>query len=114
LLVIFALGASLAVAAVLVYMRDLRQALPLLLQLGLFATPVAYGSSLIVHSHTKLVLYSAINPVAAAINGLRGTVLQGQSPDWTALGAAYATATCALAGGYWLFKKLEAGIADIA
>ena len=42
--VMFALGVTLGVSALLVYVRDLRHALPLLVQFWLFATPVAYGA----------------------------------------------------------------------
>jgi ABC-type polysaccharide/polyol phosphate export permease len=40
--VMFTLGVTLVVSAVIVYLRDLRHALPLILQLGLFVTPVAF------------------------------------------------------------------------
>jgi ABC-type polysaccharide/polyol phosphate export permease len=110
----FALGMTLIVASLLVYLRDLRQALPILLQLGLFATPVAYGIELIAKSHTKLLVYSALNPLAPVIDTIRRTTLFGQAPDWGSLGAGAATSVLVLAGGYWLFKKLETGIADVA
>ena len=41
--VAFTFGVTLVLSAVVVFLRDLRHVLPLLLQLGLFATPVAYG-----------------------------------------------------------------------
>ena len=44
-LFIVTLGVTLAVSAVVVYMRDLRLVLPLVIQMGLFVTPVVYGSS---------------------------------------------------------------------
>src|SRR2546430_2124277 len=43
-LVMFTVGTALAASAILVYMRDLRLALPLLVQVGLFVTPVVYGA----------------------------------------------------------------------
>ena len=43
----FTVGVTLIVSSSLVYLRDLRQVVPLILQLGLFATPVAYGMSFI-------------------------------------------------------------------
>ena len=39
----FTLGVALTLSAVMVYLRDIRHALPILLQIGLFATPVAYA-----------------------------------------------------------------------
>lgn len=110
----FTLAITLAVSALLIYVRDLRHALPLFLQLGLFATPVAYGLSAIAHSRTHVLIFSALNPLAPVIDGLRRTVLHGQSPDWTALGVGAGTASLLLVGGYVLFKRLETGMADIA
>ena len=83
ILVAFTAVVTLAISAVVVYMRDLRIALPLVIQLGLFLTPVAYGASAIVKSRTSLIVYSAVNPLVPVIDGLRRTMLLGQSPDWT-------------------------------
>jgi ABC-type polysaccharide/polyol phosphate export permease len=110
----FTIGITLAISCLLVYMRDLRHALPMLVQLGLFATPVAYGINVLVHSTAGVLLYSALNPLAPVIDGLRRTILLGENPDWTALGVGTASAMLCLAGGFWLFKRLEGGIADIA
>lgn len=113
-LIAFTLGITLAVSILLVYLRDLRHVLPLLIQFGLFLTPVAYGISVIAHTRAKVLLYSALNPLAPVIDGLRRTVLAGKPPDWAALGVGTASAFLFLAAGYWIFKRLEGGIADIA
>jgi ABC-2 type transport system permease protein/lipopolysaccharide transport system permease protein len=111
---IFALAVTLAVSALLVYVRDLRHALPLILQLALFATPVAYGLGAIATSRPKVLIFSALNPLAPVIDGLRRTTLHGQAPDWVALGVGGASASLMLCAAYVLFKRLETGIADIA
>jgi len=110
--VAFTLGATLIASAVLVYVRDLRHGLPVLLQLGLFATPVAYGLNA-VPPHWRPA-YSLLNPLVPVIDSYRRTVLLGAQPEWglVALGALGAAIT--LVGGYALFKKLEPGIADVA
>ena len=113
-LLVFTVGLTLLVSSVLVYLRDLRLVLPLLLQLGLFLTPVAYGMNVLIHTRWKLVLYSFLNPVAPVIDGLRRTVLDGLAPDWELLGAGAAGALLAFVVGYIVFKRLEVGIADIA
>jgi ABC-2 type transport system permease protein/lipopolysaccharide transport system permease protein len=102
------------VAALLVYVRDLRNALPLILQLGLFATPVAYGITAIAKSRSTVLIFSALNPLSPVIDGLRRTILHGQAPDWPALGLGSLTATLLLLVSYLLFKRLETGMADIA
>lgn len=105
-------GVVLFISGLLVYLRDLRHALPIMLQLGLFATPVAYGIQEIPES--ARLAYAALNPLAPVIDGYRRTLLYGQAPDWELLGVAMASATVLLTSGYWLFKRLEVNIADVA
>jgi ABC-2 type transport system permease protein/lipopolysaccharide transport system permease protein len=114
LLVLFAfvIGIAIMVSVLVVYIRDLRTALPLALQFGLFATPVAFGFEVIPEAWRGL--YSVINPLGPVIDGLRRSVLFGEAPQLEYLGLAAIGAVLYLAGGYWLFKRMEAGIADIA
>jgi ABC-type polysaccharide/polyol phosphate export permease len=113
-LLMFTLGVTLAMSALTVYMRDLRLVLPLVIQLGLFVTPVVYQTSSISKSETFLVAFSALNPLVPVIDGMRRTVLQGQAPQWTALGVGAASSLVVLLAGFALFKRLETGMADIA
>jgi ABC-2 type transport system permease protein/lipopolysaccharide transport system permease protein len=99
-------------SAVLVFLRDLRHVLPIILQLGLFATPVAYGMDVVAPQFQ--VLYSALNPLAPVIDGYRRTILLGLPPDWHLLGPGAVTSTLLLAFGYVVFKRLEPGFADYA
>jgi ABC-type polysaccharide/polyol phosphate export permease len=113
-LIAFTVGVTLAVSVALVYMRDLRFAIPLVLQFGIFVTPVAYNVEVVARTTPQLALYSALNPLVAVIDGFRRTVLYGQPPQWWSLLAGGITATAAMVGGFWLFKRLETGIADVA
>lgn len=108
----FTLGMTLIVSALLVYLRDLRHMLPLTLQLGLFATPVAYGMDAIPEGYR--LVYSALNPLAPIIDAYRRTVLMDLPPDWTLLAAGAATSVVLLTVGYVSFKRLETGFADVA
>ena len=110
--VAFTFGVTLVISAVLVFFRDLRHLLPIILQLGLFATPVAYGMNVVAPS--LQVVYSAANPLAPVIDGYRRTILYGQAPDWHLLGPGAFTAVALLAVGYVVFKRLEPGFADYA
>lgn len=111
--VAFTLGVALVISAVMVYLRDLRHALPIMLQMGLFVTPVAYPIDTFVPEGLRP-LYVALNPLAAVIDGYRRTVLLGLPPDWALVGWAAAAAFTVLALGYLLFKRLETGFADVA
>jgi ABC-type polysaccharide/polyol phosphate export permease len=110
--VAFTLGITLITSAVVVYLRDLKHALPILLQLGLFATPVAYPLSIVPESIRSV--YVAINPLAAVIAGYRRTVLFGLPPNWDLMLPAVISTLVVLVGGYILFKRMETGFADVA
>lgn len=113
-LLVYTVGVTLLVSATLVYLRDLSQLLPLVLQLGLFLTPIAYPMSLIAHTRWKLLIYSFLDPVAPVVDGLRRTVLHGMPPDWSLLAMGSLGALVAFVVGYIVFKRLEVGVADIA
>lgn len=108
----FTTGVTLIISAVLVYLRDLRQALPMVLQLGLFASPVAYGIEAIPDSYRFL--YAVVNPLGPVIDGYRRTVLEGRAPDWGFLAPAAVSAFVVLLAGYLIFKRLETRFADVA
>jgi ABC-type polysaccharide/polyol phosphate export permease len=111
-LLAFTLGVMFLVSAVVVYFRDLRQAIPLILQLGLFATPVAYGMEFIPQRYWTI--YSILNPLGPVLDGLRRALLFHGSPDLSLLIPAAISATVWLAVGYLTFKRLETRFADVA
>jgi ABC-type polysaccharide/polyol phosphate export permease len=110
--VAFTVGVTLVVAALVVYVRDVRHALPMFLQLMLFATPVAYGVDTVPAS--LRVLYAALNPLVPVIDGYRRAVLLGLPPNAGMLAVGGATALAALVGGFSFFRRLEAGFADVS
>ena len=111
-LLAFTVGVTLFCAAVLIYLRDVRYVVPLAVQVGLFATPVAY--SLTVIPARLLPAYAVVNPLGPIIQDFRRTVLYGQAPEWGLLGLAALASVAWLLAGYAVFKRLETGFADIA
>ncbi len=106
-----AVGLSLALAALNVFYRDFRYALPLGVQLWMFASPVAYPL-------TKLpvewqVLYAALNPVAGPLDAFRRVLGLGELPSPELLLASLAGGVVWLILGYRLFKGMEPGFADV-
>jgi ABC-2 type transport system permease protein/lipopolysaccharide transport system permease protein len=108
----FTLGLTLAFATAIVYVRDLRQILGGVLQMGLFLTPVAWGIRSVPEKWRAL--YCAVNPLAAMIDGYRRVVLLGKAPAWDLFLPAAATSVVVLTIGYVIFRRLEGGIADVA
>ncbi|MEY2404305.1 MAG: type transport system permease protein, partial [Acidimicrobiaceae bacterium] len=113
LLLLFTLGVSLFLAAITVYLRDLRYGVGIIMQLGLFATPVAYSLNNVVPKAWQP-LYSAVNPLGPIIQGYRDTVLLGHRPQFGLLGIAAVASVAWVVVGYITFKKLEAGFSDVA
>jgi lipopolysaccharide transport system permease protein len=107
--IITALGVALWLSAINVKYRDVNQALPFLTQFWLFATPVAYSSSVI--SDKWQLLYS-LNPMAGVVNGFRWALLgSGNGPD-AALWVSVAISVLVLVTGLFYFRSTERTFAD--
>ena len=95
----------------MVHVRDVRHALPLALQLGLFVTPVVYSFDSIQPKWRPL--YSILNPMAPVIDSYRSTILLGEALRWGLLGLGALSSAVALVIGFVAFKRLETSIADV-
>ena len=113
LLVAFTLLASLSVsmwlAVVNVRYRDVGQAVPLLIQLWLFVSPVAYPLSEV---EPKWQLLYSVNPVVGIVEGFRWAVLGTQNAPIIPLILGVAVASLLLVGGTIYFKRMEETFAD--
>ena len=109
LMALLALGVGLLSAAVTVKYRDLRHALPFIIQLWMFASPVIYPTSIVPAKWKWLV---TINPIAGIIEGFRAC-LTGGSLDWLHVSIAAAiTVTILVCSGY-IFRRFEHTFADV-
>ncbi len=103
-------GLGLLIAALNVFYRDLRFVVPVGLQLWFFASPVIYPLSAVPEKLRGLYL---LNPMAPVLDGYRQALLHGQAPNLAALGMAAVVSGAVLGLGYWAFKRLEPGFADV-
>jgi ABC-type polysaccharide/polyol phosphate export permease len=104
------LGVMCATSAVEVHFRDIGHALPLALQLWMFATPVAYPLSLVPDRLLPLYL---LNPMAAVIDGYRRVILLGEVPDLARLWTSLLVAVMLVSVAYFGFKRAERTFADV-
>jgi lipopolysaccharide transport system permease protein len=112
--VLLATITSLAVAfwlsAVNVEYRDVRYVIPFLTQLWLFATPIAYPSSLL--SEPWRTVY-ALNPMVGVVEGFRWALLDtGPAPGPMILVSSVVALVLLVSGAYY-FRRMEASFADI-
>lgn len=105
-----AVGAGLFFAALNVRYRDVGVAIPLVLQLWLFSSPIVYPSSL-VPGDWKL-LY-ALNPMSTVIDGTRWALFDTVGPSGLAMVISVAAALTLLAGALVYFRRAETFFADI-
>jgi homopolymeric O-antigen transport system permease protein len=104
-------GVGLMLAALNVYYRDFRHALPFLLQVWLFASPVAYPISVIPRGIRGI--YFILNPAAGWLDGLRRSLTLGKMPDAAYVGASLAGTILVALIGYRIFKGLEVNFNEV-
>ena len=106
---ILAIGAGMWMSALNVKYRDIRYALPFLIQLGLFVTPIIYPLSF-VPEKWRWVL--SLNPLAGQIEAYRSAFF-GLPFDWASLGISAVITVALLIFAAYNFKQMERSFADI-
>jgi lipopolysaccharide transport system permease protein len=106
---LLALGVGMWMAAMNVKYRDVRYALPFLIQLWMFASPIIYSSSLIGKKWRWLY---ALNPLTGIIEAFRSSLFSRQV-DWAALAVAATITVSLLIYSAYTFRRLERSFADI-
>jgi lipopolysaccharide transport system permease protein len=105
-----ALGVGLWLSAMNVQYRDVRYAIPFLVQFWLFASPVAYSSTLVPERWRALY---GLNPMAGVVEGFRWTLLgTGQSPG-PLLAVSASVSIALLISGLYYFRRMEKTFADV-
>jgi lipopolysaccharide transport system permease protein len=104
------LGVGLWLAALNVQYRDVRYAVPFLTQLWLFATPIAYPSSLL--GEPWRTLYG-INPMVGVVEGFRWALLGTGPTPGRMLFVSCTAALAVLIGGVLYFRRMEQTFADV-
>jgi lipopolysaccharide transport system permease protein len=110
IVVLFAAAFGLGLSGLNVYYRDVRYVLPFVLQLGLFASPVVYSLASVPAGWRDV--YAVLNPLGAAIDGLRRIVLHDEWPQFGITFGALGWCAVLVIGAYALFKRLERGFTD--
>ncbi len=108
--IILTAGVTLLGSAMIVFFRDVRFVIPLLIQIWMYASPVIYPTSLIPSAYLPLYF---LNPMAGIIDGYRQTMVAGQPPNIPALLVAAVVSLVALIVGYFVFKRSEPMFADL-
>lgn len=110
LAVITALGAGLWLSALNVQFRDVRYALPFMVQIWLFITPVAYPSSLLPEPWRT---FYGINPMAGVVEGFRWALLGTATAPGPIIAVSSLFSLILLVSGLLYFHRMEKSFADI-
>ncbi|PWG61713.1 ABC transporter permease [Spiribacter halobius] len=120
--IIVALSVSTLGAALNVYYRDVRTALPLIISMLMYVSPIIYPMDLVQRtllenqaagalSGTLYFLYT-MNPLAGIIDGFQGALLRGEAPELAVLLPGMLTTAVLLPISYYVFKRAEQRFAD--
>jgi lipopolysaccharide transport system permease protein len=107
---LLALGVGMWLSALNVKYRDIRYAIPFLIQLWMFASPVIYPASLLPEKW-RWILF--LNPLTGIIDNFRIALFGGQSFAWKSLGISAVVTIFVLFYSAYSFRRMERHFADI-
>ena len=105
------LGVALWLSAMNVQFRDVRYAIPFITQFWMFATPIAYSSSLIEDPLLRT-LYG-INPMVGVVEGFRWALLDTDTAPGPIITVSSLAALALLVSGAFYFRRMEKTFADV-
>ncbi|MBA2880003.1 lipopolysaccharide transport system permease protein [Desulfosalsimonas propionicica] len=104
------LGFGLIFGILNVFIRDVGQAVPLILQIGFWGTPIVYPVS-IVPDQVKFFLQ--LNPVFYLVQGYRNVLAFGEPVQWFPLLGLAGMAAVLLAAAFWMFRQASPEMVDV-
>src|SRR5688572_24826472 len=105
------LGVGLWLSAMNVQFRDIRYIVPFIVQFWMFATPIAYPSSLI-ENETLRMLYG-LNPMAGVVEGFRWALLDTDTAPGSIIIVSSVAAVILFISGLYYFRRMEKTFADV-
>jgi len=107
---LFTTAMALIGSALLVFFRDVRFVVPLLLQVWMYVTPVVYPVELVPE---QMRAWYWLNPMAGIVDGYRRALVMGVAPQAVSLYTATALTIVLFIAGFSLFRWLEPHFADV-
>ena len=108
--IVTALGVGLWLSALNVQYRDIRYTLNFIVQFWLFASPVAYSSTLV---PARWRPFYGLNPMAGVIEGFRWALLGKTQAPGAMLWVSVIVVALVLVGGLYYYRRMEKTFADV-
>ncbi len=109
-MVVLAFSVSMFLAALNVRYRDVKYALPFIVQIWLFVTPIIYPATFL---PAKIKRFLAFNPMAGFLEGFRSSLFATRRVDWSLVAMSVLITAVLLVIGAIYFRKTERSFADI-
>lgn len=107
---ILALGIAYFLAAMGVFVRDVANLVPVVMQMLFFMTPITYPLEAIPEKYRAFFL---LNPLAPIVIDWRNVVLSGHAPHWRWLGVLFVGALVVLFCGHFLFHRTRRAFTEV-
>ena len=108
--VALAVGIGLILGILNVFIRDIGQAVPIILQIGFWFTPIVYPLSIIPERYQGLL---ALNPMYPIVRGYQDILVYGKAPELTDVAVIVAVSAVLMIGGFVLFMRANEEMADV-
>jgi lipopolysaccharide transport system permease protein len=103
------LGSGLLLGVFNVFVRDIGQVVPVVLQLLFWFTPIVYTRSALPADYAWLL---GFNPMAPVVAAYQGAMVYGRPPEWPSLAIVGGTAMLLLAVSLFLFRRANVDLVD--
>ena len=108
--ILLTFGISLLASTIMVFYRDVRFVIPLVLQIWMYLSAIIYPVSVVPERFRPIFF---LNPMAVFIDTYRRLILYNQIPDWLYLGYATLFSSILTVVAYLYFKRMEKQFADL-
>lgn len=110
LLVAFALGMGLVLGVMNVFVRDVGQGVPILLQMWFWLTPIVYPIHIIPAEYQG---WFDLNPIYPVVHAYQEVLLYGRAPEFSGLAVMAAIALALLLLGFFIFRQASEEMVDV-
>ena len=106
----FALGIGLVLGVLNVFMRDIGQIMPVILQFGFWFTPIVYVQTIIPEHYRGLL---ELNPMYHIVSAYQNVLVFSKPPEWNGLLVVFACSVFLLLFSLFLFRRASAEMVDV-